>query len=234
MVGSPPKSTFLAAIKNHPKLFNSFPGLTCDLINKHLPLSTATVKGHMIRNLRGLISTRNNRQAVLGARQCVADMSSAEHTCSAQEDKIFCFAIIGDRHDSTIYSNLTGRFQVQSFEGMEYICVAYVYKLNESILCSMKSRVDAHMVEAFTSVYDKPEAYGHKPKHHVLNNTCSRAVQSFLVKKGVTRQNVVANNHQVNAVEPAANNAKYHLIAYPATLYHSCPIRMWSKMLPQM
>jgi hypothetical protein len=61
--------------------------------------------------------------------------------------------IIGDRNNNTIYSDLTGRFPVQSYEGMEYIFVAYVYKLNAILLRPMKSRVDAHMVGASTSIY---------------------------------------------------------------------------------
>ena len=47
-MGSPPRPTFLRAIRKHPKCVATFPGLTYELIRKHLPLSTATLKGHMI------------------------------------------------------------------------------------------------------------------------------------------------------------------------------------------
>ena len=46
-VCSPTKSAFLRGIAN--LQFRAFPGLTYKLINKHLPPSTATDKGHMIR-----------------------------------------------------------------------------------------------------------------------------------------------------------------------------------------
>ena len=98
----------------------------------------------------------------------------------------------------------------------------------------MKSREDASMVEAFTSVYTELETAGHKPKLHVLDNECSRAVQKFPSKKGTARQNVEAHNYRVNAVEPAVKTAKYHIIAHIATLDHQCTIQLWSKMLPQM
>ena len=45
-LGSPPMSTLLLVLKNHPNLFFTFPGLTYELINKHLPPSSATAKGH--------------------------------------------------------------------------------------------------------------------------------------------------------------------------------------------
>ena len=153
---------------------------------------------------------------------------------SAIEDEIFWYAVIGDAHKNTIYSDLTGRFPIQFYEGMNYIFLAYVYKLNAILLRSTKSREDASMVEAFTSIYTELETAGHNPKLHVLDNECSRAVQKFLIKKGTARKNVEAHNHRVNAAEPAMKTAKYHIISHIATLDHQCPIQLWSKMLTHM
>ena len=86
------------------------------------------------------------------------------------EDEIFCCAAIGDTHRETIYSDLTGRFPLHSYEGMNYIFVPYVYKLNAILLRPMKSREDASMIEAFTSVYTELETAEHKPKLYVLDN----------------------------------------------------------------
>ena len=58
--------------------------------------------------------------------------------------------------------------------------------------------------------------------------------KKFLIKKGTARKNVEAHNHRVNAAEPAVKTEKYHIIAHIATLDHQCPIKLWSKMLPQM
>ena len=41
---SPPKSTFIQAIKRN--AFTSWPGLTAELVAKYLPKTEATVKGH--------------------------------------------------------------------------------------------------------------------------------------------------------------------------------------------
>ena len=97
-IGSPPKSTFLQAIKNHPKQWHTFPGLTYELISQHLPPSTATYKGHMIRTRQGARSTRNNRQEVLDARLDITYMFPSEQVCSAEEDELFCFAVLGDQN----------------------------------------------------------------------------------------------------------------------------------------
>ena len=189
-LGSPPKSTLLQDIKRHPDLYSTFPGLNYEIISNHLPPSEATEKLHMIQRRQGINSTRNNKQTIIDARQYIKNMFPTEHVCSAMEDEIFCCNVIGDTHEDTIYSDLTGRFPIQSYEGMNYIFVAYVYKLNAILLCSMKSREDVSMVEAFTSVYTKLETAGHNPKLHILDNECSRAVQKFSIKKGTTRENV--------------------------------------------
>ena len=93
-------------------------------------------------------------------------MTPIEHVCAAYEDIIYCFVAIGDKNENTIYSDLTGQFLLRSYNDMVYISVAYVYKCNAVILRPMKSRENAIMMEAFTSIYTDLEAIVHKPKLH--------------------------------------------------------------------
>ena len=153
-------------------------------------------------------------------------MISTEHMCSAHEDEIYCFAVIGDKNENTIYSDLTGQFPVRSYDDMVYICVACVYKFNAILLCAMKSIEDANMVEAFTSIYADLEVICHKPKLNVLDNECSRAVQNFLNMKDTTRQNVENHHHNTNTAEQAVKTVKYHIIGHIATMDASCPIQL--------
>ena len=115
-MGLPPKSTFFAAIHKHPELVSTFPGLTYDLINKHLPSSTATIKGNMIQNRKGLRSTSSDPMSVMDAQRRVSDMSPVEQICSAKEDEICCFAVISNRNKNTNLRGLTGQFPVQSYK----------------------------------------------------------------------------------------------------------------------
>ena len=84
---SPPKSALLKAIRN--KQLDSIPGLTYDLIAKHLPLSTATEKGHMIRTRQGARSTRRNHQVVKDSRAQVDNMIPPEKVYTAIDDEMF-------------------------------------------------------------------------------------------------------------------------------------------------
>ena len=78
-LGSPPKSTLLQAIKRHPDLYSTFPGLNYELISKHLPPYEATEKLHMIQIRQGINSTSYNKQAVRDARQDIKNMFPTEH-----------------------------------------------------------------------------------------------------------------------------------------------------------
>ncbi len=177
-VCSPPKSTFLKAIRNGQ--FRSFPGLTYDLISKYLPPSTATEKGHMVRKRQGTASTRSNRQVILDAQMDVSDMNPQEQACSANEDEMFCFAMLADANENTLYSDLTGQFPVRSYSGMQYIFVAYVYSKNAILIRPMPSRSDQSMLDAFNNIYLTLESTNGKPRLHVLDNECSKAVQKFI------------------------------------------------------
>ena len=53
-------------------------------------------------------------------------MRPPEQLCTAIDDDMFCFAIMADQNEDTIYSDLSGRFPVCSYSSMNYIFVAYV------------------------------------------------------------------------------------------------------------
>ena len=110
------------------------------------------------------------------------------------------------RTGSTIYSNLMGRFPVESYTGMNYILVVYVYKLNAPLMRAIKSRQDADIVAAFQSVCEELIAYGHKPALHVLDNKCSRAVKTYIRSNKTDIQLVEPHNHRVNAAEVGASS----------------------------
>jgi hypothetical protein len=58
-------------------------------------------------------------------------MSPTEHVCAAHEDKIFCFAAIGDKDTHVIYSNLTG------IQPLRHICAKLSYSTVDTVVGSM-------------------------------------------------------------------------------------------------
>ena len=44
----------------------------------------------------------------------------------AIDDKMFCYSVITDHDGGIVYSNLLGRFPIESYSGMNYFFVAYI------------------------------------------------------------------------------------------------------------
>ena len=95
-------------------------------------------------------------------------MSPTEQVCAITEEDIFVFAMLVDANTKTLYTNLTCRSPVEPQDGMNYMCVAYVYKLNSILLRAMRSREYASMVAAFKIVYSKLKGNDDIPTRHVL------------------------------------------------------------------
>ena len=67
------------------------------------------------------------------------------------------------------------------------------------------------MVSIFQDLYAYLGERNLKPKMHVLDNECSRAIKTFIRKEGAEIQLVEPYNHRVNAAETAVKVAKYRL-----------------------
>ena len=218
LLGNPRKDTLLRALRKHPSQFETFPGLSYALISTHLPPSVATEKGHMIMARKELRSTRTMTKKLAQARRDISNYLPAEEVCLAEEDEIYCYATLGDSNINALYGDLTGQFPVKSYDGRNYIFIAYVYKLNAIFMIPMKSHDDKSMITAHKEVYAKLEKLGHKPQLRILDNECSRFIENFLEEKGTKRHHIAPHNHHVNAAKPAVKTAKYHLIAALAML----------------
>ena len=118
-LGSPPLPTILKATKNNQ--LQTFLELTPRILTKHLLPSKATAKSHLVHPRQGISSTRKDPQAIIDTHLQVDDMNPAQEVCSAINNEVFCFAALVDATKGTIYSNLTGRFPIQSYAGMQYI-----------------------------------------------------------------------------------------------------------------
>ena len=233
-LGSPPTATLYNVLRNHPTELLTLPGMSAALIKKYLPPSTATAKGHMTRTRKGLRSTKPKPEQQNDPRSNEADMSPPHEICMAIDDEMFCFSVTTENDGNVIYSDLPGRFPIESYRGMNYFFVAYIYKCNYIIIRPMKSRKDEDMVATFTEIYEELQAKGHQPALHVLDNECSKAVKNYITSQETGIQLVEPHNHRVNAAEPAVKTVKYHTLASLATLDPNCPIQLWCRFIQQI
>ena len=77
---------------------------------------------------------------------------------------MFVYAVLADNINGVMYSDLTGRFLVVSYWGMQYIFIAYIYDENVILMRPLKNRTDACMVSVFRDIYKYLKERKCKPK----------------------------------------------------------------------
>ena len=99
-----------------------------------------------------------------------------------QTQAMYAATICYNAPTGKLYTNLTGRFPVQSSRGHKYVLVAYNFDSNSIHVKPLKRRNDNSMITAYEEIYTKLTARGLKPKLHWLDNEASKALKNFISK----------------------------------------------------
>ena len=219
---SPTRDTFIKAIKLN--FFTTWPGLTADLVRKHLPTSIHTVKAHIKQERQGLQSTKPTVDLDTD------DMFPSPDTTPVKtNDVIYAVCSTSDR----AFMDLCGRFPFASSRGNEYILIAYHYDSNAIIGTAVKNRQAATLTTAWRGLHNIFAHAGLAPKTWVLDNETSQTLQLAMTKKKTKFQLVPPNNHRANAAERAIQTFKSHFKAGLASVDPEFPISEWDRLLDQ-
>ena len=139
---SPTIDTFCKALDNDQLI--GFPNITSAQVRKYLPESTATAKGHMNWQRKGVRSTTKNN-----AEQEYIEADFRPPIDEAANVELFIGATIAEQNEGTIYTDNTGKFPIQSFHGKKVQFVAYEYRSNAILVRAIKDETDTSMVAAF-------------------------------------------------------------------------------------
>jgi hypothetical protein len=213
----PPIPTLIAAIENDQ--LKTFPHLTVENVRKHLEPSTATAKGRIRMNKKGIRSTRKQPKV--------------PNLTSPQANHIFCFAAMADKNQRTVYHDLTGRLPVMSLEGNQYFLVAYDYTINAILVRPTKDLESATIITAFDSIFQELKNKGFKPQLNITDNQAVAALKEYLNKENCEWQFVEPNNHRVNAAERAIQTFKNHFISGLCTTDQAFPLQLWDHLTEQ-
>jgi hypothetical protein len=175
---------------------------------------------------------RNIQSGIITAHTEVDCMFFPQEICAMQD--VFCFAALTNAITGTMYTDIIGAFPVRSFKSMQYVFVAFIYKLNVAIIVrAMLSRTDASMVQSFTKVISILKSGGYHSALNVMDNKCS-AVKKYIQSKSINIQLIPLHNQWVNATKRAIAIFKEHFIATLATVDMLCPLQLWDEFLPQV
>jgi hypothetical protein len=144
---SPTKSTFLTAIRNGH--FITWPGLTYDLINKHLTTTIATSKGHLKQEQRNIRTT----QIEIPNDDNILDHHPTQDIEQAKTHE--CYITYYAKEEGITYSDLTGIYSTKSSRGNQYIVVCYDYDTNSIQARLTKTRNAAEIRNATMLMIEK-------------------------------------------------------------------------------
>jgi hypothetical protein len=228
-LGSPVPSTLLRAIRQGH--LTTFPGLTTELISKHLPKSIATTLGHQDQEAKNLRSTSSPVTPAVPttAPDALEDLAPALAPPTHQ----LCATLFDKRDLLKSYSDQTGRFHVPSSRGNQYIFVLYHQDTNSIHTVAIPNRQAASIRDAWEQTHKTLVRQGHAPELHILDNECSQSLKDAFAKYRVTFQRVPPKEHRVNAAERAIRTFKNHFVAILCTVDSKFPLSEWDRLLPQ-
>ena len=112
-----------------------------------------------------------------------------------------------------IYTDLTGKFPVQSTLGNKYILITYCIGANSIIAELLKNRTAAEIARANQTVYSYLTDHGLKPTFEVLDNKYSAELILLMQTNKINYQLVPPHLHRANTAERAIRTWKNHFKA---------------------
>ncbi|GAX09321.1 hypothetical protein FisN_6Lu323 [Fistulifera solaris] len=230
---SPALSTLNVALQRD--LLPHFPGLSCDALCQHPPLSVATAKGHMDQIRKNLRSTK--RRGILSfAKPPINKAATLDDAfpppASDAELSHHCFAGI-IQPTGQKYSDQTGRFPALSSTGNNYLFVMYDYDSNCIFAEPIASRKAFDILAAFKTVHTTLCRAGLKPRLHRLDNECDISLKEFMGDANIDFQLTPTHVHRCNAAECAIHTFQNHFIAGLCSTDRNFPLHLWDQLVPQ-
>ena len=230
-LGSPVTSTLLRAIRRGH--LTTFPGLTINLISKHLPASIPTALGHQDQEAKHLRSTQTNTSSEEA--DDIAPAPDTEDTTAPSTPKPhhLCSMLFSHQEILKSYSDQTGNFPVPSSRGNLYIFILYHQDTNSIHTMALPNKKAATIRDAWKSLYKKICLQGHPVHLHILDNECSQDLKDAFQSYQITFQRVPPCEHRANAAERAIRTFKNHFVSILCTVDSQFPLSEWDRLLPQ-
>jgi hypothetical protein len=229
--GFPVKEQFIKAVPNGN--YTTWPKLTVTLINKYMPDSDETAKGHLKGQRQGIRSTKHNAFTALVETEekrikIEGENSPFKPLPSTKLNDIFIRVV--DLTDE-IHTDQTGAFPHTSQRGNRYIMVAIHLDANYIFAEPMRNRTEGEMIRVYQKIINRMKAAGLGIKKHVLDNECSAAMKSCIQGNGIKYELVPPGQHRRNQAERAIQTFKSHFISILAGVDDKFPLSLWCHLL---
>jgi hypothetical protein len=211
--------------------FTTWPGLTVQLVRKHLNKPILTAKGHKKQTRQG------TRSAQVKIKPSVPISPAPTISCNAQQStnctNTSYYYMRPIEITGKIYSDQKGRFPLTSSRCNKYIMIVYSYNSNAILTEPLSSRTENELPQAYTVIHTKLTEHGLKPTLQRLDNEAPGKVKQFMASNGVSYQLVPPHIHRRNLAERAIGTWKDHFIAGLSSLNPQSPMHLWCHLIDQ-
>ena len=211
-------------------VFTTWTGLTSALVQKYLPKSIATAKGHLRQDQQNVQSTKITSPGTTISNPPVMTTS----TLPLQEYKVQTQMVYLQTIEftGTFSTDQTGRFPVTSSRGTKYLMVLYDDDRNTILAKPLTSRNERELIQATRVLHAYLSDRGLTPQYQMLDNECPGGLKTFLLATSVKFQLVPQYLHRTNAAEGAIQTYKDHLIASLSSCDPNFPLHLWDLLIP--
>jgi hypothetical protein len=183
-LGNPSDSTLVRALSKG--YLTNIPRITASMVAANRPNSMATAKGHLDLTRQGIRSTKASPSAN-------ATEISEENNCPAPHvfNPALMLHTIDLNMDTTIHSDATGKFPVQSKAGNNYILLSMYNGYTH--MEPLQNRGASQYVKAFQATLEFFKDRSHPVTAQRLDNETSGLLEKFLTKNQITIEYVPLN-----------------------------------------
>ena len=119
-----------------------------------------TILGHVDQKRKNVQSTKSKEE--------LNDWTQTKMTKLACKSHMFYHHIVP--FDNTICTDQTGKFNIRSVRGYNYIMITYCYDANAILVRPTRSRKGSDLVKSIDDIHSCLTERGHKPEHQMLCN----------------------------------------------------------------
>ena len=185
-------------------------------INKNLPESEDTPKGHMHNLHLGVRSTK---------KKPLIAPSPTPPTITTLPTKDVFITVYNPLE--TIFTNQTGKFTLRYIRGNQYQMIVHEINSGSSWIEPMKNRTEVEMILAWHQDLTRMKLQGIVPKHQVLKKELSVAYSTKICDTQMTFQLVPPDNHCRNLAERAIQTWKDNFVGVLSGTAETFPIHLW-------
>ena len=102
---------------------------------------------------------------------------------NASDSNIFCYIVLADKQQGTLYIDGTGVLPARSMDANQYYVIVYKYYTNYICTEPIPNVIDETIIQVFQRIFATLVDKGHQPLINITDNQATKPLRTFLKEK---------------------------------------------------